>query len=108
MKRYYYAQCGDVKNRDPVRSGNAKGVWTQLEKATGKDRKWLMDFGWRVKQGFELEKSEIAAFGGYEEIHAPIPQQAHTRNDRFPVWVIFFVIAFVVAAVAAFRFLTLP
>lgn len=49
MTRRYIAQCRDIENHDPIESGSPRGVWNQLQKATGRDRKWLQDFGWRVK-----------------------------------------------------------
>lgn len=48
MTRRYIAKCRDIENHDPIESGSPRGVWNQLQKATGRDRKWLQDFGWRV------------------------------------------------------------
>lgn len=48
MARQYIAEHKSWRNHDPITSGSPRGVWNQLQKATGRDRKWLQDFGWRV------------------------------------------------------------
>jgi len=50
MARKYIARTKEFVSRDPVASGSPRGVWSQLEKATGKSREELQDFGWIVVQ----------------------------------------------------------
>lgn len=77
MKKSYFAKCRDVENHDPVSGPTPESVWKQLEKATGRERAWLKDFGWRVKLRVDLEESdkEVAAevVTGVIETIAPKP-----------------------------------
>lgn len=109
MARQYIAEHTNGRNHDPITSGSPRGVWNQLQKATGRDRKWLQDYGWRVKldDGVRPEPVRPAPINmnpmpvQQEEPLDLAPYQIHESDPAGAVrWIVGAIIAGVVILIA--------